>query len=105
LQMLIRHRYAPKVQHLVQRISAEGQRGAAALFAGIGAGIEPALPMPAFKRTGIADAAGDGADVDIAEIGMRAVLAFGVTAAGELGHSALKRSGTGHGKPLHFWAE
>jgi hypothetical protein len=67
--------------------SVENQRGAADLFTGIGARIEAALPLPAFKRTGVAHAAGDGADVNVAEIDVPAVGAFGISAAGEFGQS------------------
>ena len=38
------------------------------------------------------------------EIDVPAVLAFRVSAAGELGHGALKRGRPGHGKPLQIAA-
>jgi len=45
-----------------------------------------------------------GIDVDMGEIDVTAVLAFRVSAAGELGHGALKRGRPGHGKPLQIAA-
>jgi hypothetical protein len=48
----------------------------------------------------LARAARDGADMDISEINVPAVLAFRVSAAGELGHPALKRGRPDIGKPL-----
>jgi hypothetical protein len=45
-----------------------------------------------------------GIDVDMGEIDVPAVLAFRVSAAGELGHGALKRGRPGHGKPLQIAA-
>ena len=39
----------------------EGWRGATAVIAGFGSGIEAALPLPAFYGVRVADALGDGA--------------------------------------------
>jgi hypothetical protein len=50
----------------------------------------------------LADTACDCADVNIAEIDVPAVLAFGIAAAGEGGHPLLKRGGHGIGKPLRL---
>jgi len=80
---------------LVERVGS-----AVGLLARLRARIEAAHPLPSFGGSGIADALCDGADMDIAEIDIPAVLAFRVAAAGELGHSALKRGRPGHGKPL-----
>src|SRR6185436_4266871 len=42
--------------------------GAAALFAGVAARVEPAQPLPGLGRARIADAARDSADVNVAVI-------------------------------------
>ena len=39
-----------------------------ALLAGVGAGIEAAVPLPAFNGIGLTDAARNGADMDVAAI-------------------------------------
>jgi len=68
---------------------------AAALLAGIGAGIEAALPLPTFNRIGLAVAACDIADMDVAVEDVPAIGALVAAAAGENGHrtslSALER--------------
>jgi hypothetical protein len=63
----------------------------APVFAGMTARIEPAIPFPWIGTERIADAPCDRAGVDVAVIDVPAVGTFGVSAAGEGGHGALKR--------------
>jgi hypothetical protein len=67
----------------------EGFSGAVALLVGLGSRIEAAGPAPLVD--GDARLCRDGADMDIAVIDAPAVLAFGITAAGEGRHGPLKR--------------
>ncbi len=90
----------------------ESRRGAAGAFARSRARIEAAAPLPLRGGVGIADAPRDGADMNVTEIDMPAVLAFGITAAGEGGHGAIeardrwpRQAATDCGSPaieLHF---
>jgi len=68
---------------------------AAALLAGVGAGIEATVPMPTFNRIGLADVARDSADVNVAVEDVPAIRALVVAAASENRHrtslSALER--------------
>jgi len=59
---------------------------AAALLAGVGAGIEAAVPLPAFNGIGLTDAARNGADMDVAAIDVPAIGTFVVTATGKNAH-------------------
>jgi hypothetical protein len=67
------------------------RRGAARLLAGVGPGIEPAQPLPSVLIMGLPYPARYRADMDIAEIDVPAVLALGISTAGEFGHGPLKR--------------
>ena len=64
---------------------------AAALLAGIGAGIESALPLPTFNRIGLAVAACDSADMDVAVEDVPAIGALVVAAAGMTARSRAHR--------------
>ena len=77
----------------------EGGGCAAALFVRGGPRIEAAQPLLSFLVVGLANTARDRANVNVAEIDVPAVLAFGIPAAGEGGHGLLKRSRDGGGKP------
>jgi hypothetical protein len=57
-------------------------------------------PSPGAFGRGLTDAPRDRAHVNIAEIDVPAVLAFGISTAGEFGHALLKRTAGGRGKPL-----
>jgi hypothetical protein len=80
----------------------EGGGRAAALFARIGSRIEAAQPLPGFLVVWLANTAHDRANVNIAEIDVPTVLAFGIPTAGEGGHGLLKRSMDVRGKPLRL---
>src|SRR6266481_3458325 len=55
------------------------------------AGIEPASPFPRVSVKRVADASCDRADTHVTVIDVPAIWPFGVPAAGEGGHAALKR--------------
>jgi hypothetical protein len=58
------------------------------------------LPLPGFLVAWLANTARDRANVNVAEIDVPAILAFGISAAGEGGHALLKRGRDASGKPL-----
>jgi len=58
------------------------------------------LPLPGFLVAWLANTARDRANVNVAEIDVPAILAFGISAAGEGAHGLLKRSLDASGKPL-----
>jgi len=58
------------------------RRGAAILFAGIGAGIEATEPLPSVLIVRLAYAARYGADMNVAEKYVPAILALWISAAG-----------------------
>jgi hypothetical protein len=70
------------------------------LLARLRTGIEAAIPFPRILVMWLTDAARDRAHANIAEIDVPAVLAFGISTAGEFGHALLKRTAGGRGKPL-----
>src|SRR6476620_5134333 len=65
----------------------EGRSGPGGAFARPRAWIEAAAPLPLRGGVGIADAPRDGADVYVAIMNVPAVLAFGISAAGEFRHA------------------
>ena len=61
-----------------------------AVLAGFLTGIETAGPFPAFDRSRIAEAPRDGADVNVTEVDVPAVVAFWITASGQDWHGAIE---------------
>jgi hypothetical protein len=73
------------------------------MFARLRSGVKAAPPAPLIDVNRAPDAPRDRADVNIAEIDVPAVLAFGVSAAGKFGHGLSKRTAgpraTAHMRP------
>jgi hypothetical protein len=69
----------------------EGFGGAAGVFAGMTAGVETAAPFKWVGVVRVACSARESADMHVPVIDVPAVLAFGITVAGEDGHEPLKR--------------
>jgi|SRR5216684_3522281 len=69
----------------------EGRGGIALMFARMRTRIEAATPFPWVGVKRVADAPRDRPDADIAVVDMPAIWPFGISAAGERGHAALKR--------------
>jgi hypothetical protein len=69
----------------------EGRGGIALMFARMRTRIEAAIPFPWVGVKRVADAPRDRPDADIAIVDVPAIWPFGISAAGEDGHAALKR--------------
>lgn len=82
------------------------ERGCGAIpeFAGPASRIETADPGPLLTMVWDADPARDRADMDVAVVDMPAILAFAITAAGELGHAPIIPPIWPDGKPLDIGA-